>query len=176
MWYLMNNNLKQKVLQDNIIAHDIEYKTYNSTQITIFNKSEQLRIIKMLKNKSKNGDRILDIGSGTGNITLKLEKIRKEIVSTDVSKKMISYLKTKSKNSKTYFMICKGEDLPFKNNVFDMVTGYSVMHHIYSPFGCVKEVRRVMNNKACAIFDHEPFVAKNNAVKFLHVIYSFFLL
>ena len=69
------NKLKGKILSANIEEHKKEAKYYDVIHTELFNYYEQKRINKSLDfilNNFDNDCNILDVGCGTGNLTIKL--------------------------------------------------------------------------------------------------------
>lgn len=80
-----------------------------------------------------NADRILEIGTGTGELALKLSGYCKEVVAIDVSKTMIEFAKMKaeSRNKKNIQFYTAGF-LTFENctEPFDAVVTQLALHHL----------------------------------------------
>ena len=79
-------------------------------------KSELIEMLNVQKS-----DRIIDVGSGTGDlINLILKKITvNTIYSVDLNEQMLNYAKQKYKNKNIKFIKANAEKLPFKDNTFD---------------------------------------------------------
>ena len=76
---------------------------------------------------------ILDLGSGTGMLS---EFLNKEIIGVDFSIKML-------KKSGKYKILGDAENLPFKNDTFDIVLSFTLIQNLPN-FGVFKEVRRIL--------------------------------
>jgi ubiquinone/menaquinone biosynthesis C-methylase UbiE len=93
--------------------------------------------------KLKDGDKVLDVGCGNGTL-LNLLKQKADIspYGIDISPNMIS--QCKSKYPDYNFSVSSGEQLPFNDNTFDMVTTCCVLHHFDNANNFFKEAYRVL--------------------------------
>lgn len=104
------------------------------------------------------GNKLLDIGCGSGELLLNtLSKYRK-VFGTDISaiplisaKKSISNLpKIDSKRIKVIQADADG-NLPFRDEYFDTVTIVAVLEHVFDPYKTVNEIRRVLGKNGTLI-------------------------
>lgn len=91
----------------------------------------------------------LDIGSGTGLLTLLLAEELKEIVAVDSSPAMLDKLYEKISasmiaNIKTSLQ--ELEELDFKKSSFDLVTSSMVMHHIRELIPLFKTIKKILKD------------------------------
>lgn len=94
----------------------------------------------MLAKVSTEG-RILDNGCGVGNL---FEKIPgKRIVGLDLSREMLRYAATRSDR----LVLGNSQELPFKDDSFDLVFCRSLLHHLPQPELAVREMHRVLKAK-----------------------------
>jgi ubiquinone/menaquinone biosynthesis C-methylase UbiE len=93
----------------------------------------------------KNGDRILDVGSGTGSLASALETSMpsSEILGIDPSQGFISYAKKNAKSGRTQFKIGDAQALRFQNGSFDQTMALLVMNFIPDHNKAIDEMRRV---------------------------------
>lgn len=81
------------------------------------------------------GDRILDLGSGTGGIGEKIKtKMAKNVVLADTN--------NFNKANLPFFQY-DGNKLPFQDNSFDTVILMAVLHHASNPINTLREAKRV---------------------------------
>ena len=75
-------------------------------------------LLKKLKNKKK----LLEIGAGTGENTLRLIKMKFNVCATDISPKSVEVMSQKYSKYKNFFSkVADMEKLPFKNGSFDVI-------------------------------------------------------
>jgi ubiquinone/menaquinone biosynthesis C-methylase UbiE len=97
----------------------------------------------------KNGQKVLDIGCGTGLLSLKfLEKAGCSITGVDSSPEMLSIFGDKIKKlSLSASVVCKLEDakaLDFKPNTFDVVASTVALHHLTDKFPTIKKIHEIL--------------------------------
>jgi len=141
--------------------NDNFFKNYNSKHIEIYNKVEQMRLRGLIshivgilgESKTK---KVLDLGAGTGNLSLKFLEQNCQVDAADISKNSLIYLKRLSRNNTNLKLtILNGKLLPFKKNTFDVVATYSVLHHIPDYLFTIKEMIRVTKAGGLIYIDHE---------------------
>lgn len=165
-----------KNIKHNILVHDKVYKSYNLKHSEIYNDFEQSRlknlvseIVSML-DKDELSDKlsVLDVGAGTGNLSLKFIELGCYVTASDVSRKSLELLKSISNNKNKIDLVCiDGKDLPFDDNKFDIVCTYSVLHHIPDYLHAIREMVRVAKPGALIYIDHEASESKWNPNRFL---------
>jgi len=77
----------------------------------------------------------LDVGSGTGSL-----HTARGNVCIDLCKR--------PQNNPPNFVCADAHHLPFKDGTFDSVGIYEVIEHVESPIQCLREIRRVLKEKA----------------------------
>src|ERR1051326_1946520 len=86
--------------------------------------------------------RVLDVGTGTGRISIPLLERRADLIGCDISEKMLRRLQEKSSSAR----IAQADSslLPFPNNRFDAVITVHVMHLIPPWRAALREFKRVL--------------------------------
>jgi SAM-dependent methyltransferase len=93
----------------------------------------------------KNGDRVLDVGTGTGSLAVALETRMpaSEIVGVDPSEGFIDYAKTSAKSARVHFEVGDAQALKFKDASFDNTLALLVMNFVPDHKKAIAEMRRV---------------------------------
>ncbi|MBS3055962.1 MAG: class I SAM-dependent methyltransferase [Candidatus Aenigmarchaeota archaeon] len=99
----------------------------------------------ILKKISEFHGRILDIGCGTFNNTIKLCKNNNEITAVDMDKEQIDKNKVKFKHlTQVEFKVADALNLPFERNYFDRVITTDVIEHVTDDGRFLAEIYRVL--------------------------------
>lgn len=99
-------------------------------------KREQLTKWALIKDFMHFGERVLDLGCGTGFVTKLLPGI---VVGCDSSRKMLEQCPSSVRT-----VYCKAESLPFKDDSFDTVFSLTVLQDVKDISKAVNEIRRVL--------------------------------
>jgi SAM-dependent methyltransferase len=93
----------------------------------------------------KDGDRVLDVGTGSGSLAAALEASMpaSEIVGVDPSDGFIAYAKKNSRSNRVHFEVADAQALKFKDASFDNTLALLVMNFIPDHNKAVAEMRRV---------------------------------
>ena len=150
----MNRNEKYSIEKyDNIAA---TYDTSFDGQFTAKFKQEMLTLCNV-----SDGDRVLDVGCGNGKLIFEISRRAKiKAYGVDISPKMIEVCKQRYGNID--FDISSGEDLPFDEGNFDMLTICCVLHHLNNPIKFFSEAHRVLKEDGILIVGEPrfPFVIR----------------
>ena len=121
----------------------------------------------LIKNRINPGSKILDAGCGTG-INMKILKVLGEVHGIDSSEEAINFCKERGINNVTLASI---ENIPFKNNEFDLVTTFEVIYHknVKDDLQACKEIHRVLKNKGLVFLRVPAFEClRGNHDKIVH--------
>lgn len=88
------------------------------------------------------GSKVLDIGSGPGNIAGQLAKVGASVTGVDFSSEMVET--AKKRYPQISFKLADAEELPFEADSFDAVVANYVVHHLARPEKAFGEVCRVL--------------------------------
>lgn len=106
--------------------------------------------IKQLRRLSQlpSGIKVLEIGCGNGWGTKLIKKYfnPSEIYAIDLDPKMINIAKKSNKDNKIYFSVADATKLPFKDNSFDAIFDFGIIHHIPDWKKCLIDLRRVLKS------------------------------
>ncbi len=92
------------------------------------------------------GHKILDVGCGSGDITLELIKVMKvkEAIGIDLTEESIETCKRKGIDARKVDV--EKDRLPFEDNYFDVVFCLEVIEHLYDPIHLLMETRRILKS------------------------------
>jgi ubiquinone/menaquinone biosynthesis C-methylase UbiE len=90
----------------------------------------------------KKGDRILDIGCGTGNYTIALHQLGLDMIGIDPSSGMLE--KARSRNAQVEWIQGKAEKIPVANSSLDKIIGTLTLHHWSDLTISFSELHRVL--------------------------------
>lgn len=126
----MHLNEAKKIMKKVENDYDAVAKEWDISRF--FARANQIKIARQIKN----GNSVLDVGCGNGVFYPVLADKSINYVGMDISKKLLALarkkaLKNKGK-AKARFVKGSITKLPFKNNQFDWVCVFAVMHHIPS--------------------------------------------
>lgn len=111
---------------------------------------ETLKDIIIQKTNIKTGNTVLDIGCGTGFLTLGLAKAvgkNGKVIGIDISEEMMKKAEEnlfRAGVSNIEFKVGDAENIPLEDNSMDTVVGNMVLHHCPNPENAVKEMARVL--------------------------------
>lgn len=88
------------------------------------------------------GKKVLDVGAGTGRLSVSLANAGAEVIALDVSEEMLKVLQ--KKNPRIKIAVGEAEDLPFDDNSFDIVTAAFLIVHLKDLGSFFDEVYRVL--------------------------------
>lgn len=145
-----------EVRQANIAYHDIAADTYDEdVAVSVCqNKFNQERVEGIIRDlsQSNNSQWFLDIGCGTGNVLKFGKKYFQHAIGIDASVNMLKLANERGMEviqADAFF-------LPFASSIFDAVSLFSVLHHIYGHSPVIKEVSRVLERNGMLYSDWDP--------------------
>ncbi len=111
----------------------------NENYLNSFEQGELIPLLGALADK-----KVLDVGAGTGRLSLPLANRGAHVIALDVSPKMLELLK--KKNSKIITVVGDAESLPFEKETFDIVTAAFLIVHLKDPTRFFDEAYRVLKD------------------------------
>ncbi|OGH92794.1 MAG: hypothetical protein A2563_03950 [Candidatus Magasanikbacteria bacterium RIFOXYD1_FULL_40_23] len=145
---------KAKVLSSEV-GYNLAADVYDENE-NYLNSFEQGELIPLLG--ALDGKRVLDVGAGTGRLSLPLVSRGAHVTALDVSPKMLDLIKKKQRRvsmnvtrhdsveSKITTVVGDAESLPFENNTFDIVTAAFLIVHLKNPTRFFDEAYRVLKD------------------------------
>lgn len=151
---------KTAVKRDNLAHHEIEAEFYEKLHREIFSKYEMKKAkenIRCIVTCLSKRDLSIDVGCGTGFLTGFESPYFRNVVAADLSKQMLKKTRIKFKNSPNlHLLVCDAENLPFRNEVADLVTTASVLHHLPDPLSSISEMKRILRDRGILFITREP--------------------
>ena len=164
-------DLRHRIHEANITVHRFEAEHYELLHPEVFDKQEQRRLGSTLKTADRliagNQRKALDVGAGTGNLTGKLLDMDYTVTAIDISAEMCEILKRKYKefltSEKLVVLNVPIEDVSFGNGEFDLITCYSVLHHLPDYANVLQRLSVFLKKGGVMYLDHEasPLYWKN---------------
>ena len=79
----------------------------------------------------QSGSRVLDVGTGTGELAQTLSERGCDVVGADFSERMIDAARRKLRDTKATFVVAGADELPFEPRSFDGITSAFVVRSLY---------------------------------------------
>ena len=140
--------------QDEVVSYDIVSKRFLGTVEGLFVR----RCLRLLdKNKKAKNPLVLDVGTGPANVPIRMVRRLPSavIVAMDLSLNMLERARQNIANEKLgesiLLVSADAQNLPFKDNSFDLVYSHSMFHHLVDPLIAVKGIIRVAKQGCCFI-------------------------
>jgi SAM-dependent methyltransferase len=108
----------------------------------------------------RDGESVLDVGTGTGSVALAVAASTQggEIVGVDPASAYVEYAKGRSSDPKVRFQVADAQDLPFPPQSFDRCLSCLVLNFVPDAAKAVSEMRRVAKlggALAACVWDYE---------------------
>ena len=89
---------------------------------------------------------LLDLGSGFGGRAARFEELGARVTGIEISEELVSHsiAFAQSKGINGRFLVGTGENIPCRDNQFDLITMFDVMEHVVSPADVLHECWRVL--------------------------------
>jgi len=114
------------------------------------------------------GQRLLEIGTGNGNVLQSLASSYEECSGTEISKPRLKLLKeivARNSNVNILYHNIEHEVLPFPDAYFDTVILVAVVEHLVDPLSALQEIYRVIKEGGRLIIDTPNFAKWTRRLK-----------
>lgn len=110
------------------------------------------KILEGINKYANKKDKILDLASGTGDMTRELLSLNPDIIfSFDISEKMLEIQKKKIKDDRVLFKVVNSDNLPLESDSIDILTICFGVRNFKELSIVFKEIRRVLKPDGCLI-------------------------
>lgn len=144
----------ERILENEAMAVKEESVAYQKV-VKIYTRWLQLPFVNLALKKIPNtGGKILDVGSGTGEIVITLAKKNPalKIYALDLSPTMMAIAKENAEREgvadRIIFVDGDAKRLPFPDAYFDLVISHNFLHHIEDPQIVFAEMKRVVKKNS----------------------------
>ncbi|KKQ80163.1 MAG: Methyltransferase, UbiE/COQ5 family [Parcubacteria group bacterium GW2011_GWC2_38_7] len=153
----------EKQISENIKAHNRLADKYESRHPEIYNEIEQARLKDSLRLavesiQTENSEKkVLDFGCGAGNLTKYLLELGVNVVAADLAPEFLRLVENRFNHAaKLRTAEINGVDLRnFADNEFDLVSIFSVLHHVPDYLSILREFVRVTKPGGIIFIDRE---------------------
>ena len=137
----MKKHMKKIKIMNSTIGYDLAAPHYDDKE-DYLNSFEQGKVLTYLADVA--GKKILDVGAGTGRLSVELSRRGGLVTALDTSSEMLKVLATKNKFIE--LMVGDAEYLPFDVGVFDYVMATFLIVHLRDPKRFFDEAYRVLKD------------------------------
>ena len=135
------DNLTSKMSE---FYNDVKFPNYDDCEdyASLYEKGYKNLFSRRIENELNYGSKVLELGCGTGQLSLFLSKGNREIYGVDISNGSLMLgekFRRENKIDNAYFMKMDVFDLKFKKNYFDYTISNGVLHH-------TKDARKAFKN------------------------------
>lgn len=153
----MTINKHKNIIIDKYNEYDEDFRLVSNRGHNV----EYLTTMRYIQKFLKPGDKILEIGAGTGRYSIALAKMGYEVTAVDLTPKHVEIMKTKTRKLKNFrCMVADALDLnAFEDKSFDMVLNFGPMYHLFHKKDknqAIKETLRVAKKNGICMFAYLP--------------------
>lgn len=160
----MDNQSPNSQIRENIALHERISDDYIDRHSEIYNTIEQGRLAQVIDQafasirSTTTAPTCLDFGCGRGNLTMQFLDRGGIVTAADITPSFLQHVSNlaSSRGQGVSTHLLNGIDLrEFKDNSFDLVASYSVLHHVPDYLAIVRELTRIVRPGGVIFIDHE---------------------
>ena len=155
----------EKVKEEILNYWDGEGGTYHQDTLG-FGAREEKEWQSFFNKEFSKGDKILDLGTGAGTLSLLMAEMEYDVIGLDISENMLNEARRRANIKGLKVDLRKGdaEDPPFDDETFDIITFRWLLWTLPSPRKALREWKRILRPEG-RIYAFEPEMKKVNSVK-----------
>lgn len=153
---------KKQILEDEARFQDSKIETSvraNQSRYYMDKAAQHMKNFRLEQIGNLYEKKVLDLGCGDGNSTIKALKAGAYVTAIDISPRSIEFVKElaikEGLSDKLTALVADAQNLPFPGESFDIVIGGGILHHLTQFETALKEIKRVLKSDGHAVF-HEP--------------------
>ena len=153
-----------EIKKANIRHHDVEaiiFENAHPEGSSIYEASKVKDNLETIVNENHEREVCIDVGCGTGFVTSFELPLYDHVIALDISSNMIKTARNKFSSSDCLDILQgDAEYLPFKQEVADLVSISSVLHHVPRPFHVISDSSRILKKGGIIYITREPNLKK----------------
>lgn len=126
--------------------------------------------------KELEGKKVLDVGAGTGRLSVRLQEAGAQVTALDLSPEMLG--KLKAKNSEIETVVADVHEMPFEDDSFDMIFSSFLLVHLKKITPFLDECYRVLKDEGRFILTNvhyrKPMVLGDEQGRYIIQCYNHF--
>lgn len=136
----------KRSLEGFVLAGGVRPRPAIDTLSTPFSISSDVRFVQKLGDVR--GKRILEVGSGLGDLSLLLGEMGADVVALDIESKMLKYSRNRQQELRIDVdsILADAANLPFNSSSFDLVVAMRTIHHLPNLTKFFEETCRVLRS------------------------------
>ena len=131
---------------EKLLREENTYSWMNKTLAGQQRKDIRLDLIMQFVGSSQDSRNLLELGCAGGEFTRRLAKLSDRIVAVDLSYELIKMARNSIGSKNVNFVVADIDNLPFKDETFDIIVGNSILHHL-ELMPVLKQIRRFLNRE-----------------------------